>query len=445
MTRELAERGVVAVALSWVDNSGVLRTKAVPLERLEHAAAWGVGASPVFDAFTPDDTIVAGRYAGGPVGDLRLVPDLERVTVLAAQPGWAWTPVDRYTQAGEPHPQDARSAVRRAVARLADAGLTVRAAFEIEWVAGEDSAGSDDFTPATRGPAYGFTRVVERSDYLAELVTALERQGVRVQQIHPEYAPGQFEVSVAADDPLAAADTSVLVRETVRAVTTRHGMRVSFSPKVVAGGVGNGGHVHLSLWRGGRNLHTSGDGPCGLTATAEAFTAGVLEHLPALLAVGAPSVASYLRLIPGQWSAPFQVCGHENREAALRVVTGSGGEQERAANLEVKVVDLSANPYLCLAALLFAGAAGIREGRALPELIDVDPGSLGEDEQHRRGIRRLPTTLAESTDAFEADVLLTDAFGPELSATVVDVRRAEIARFAGATDEEITAALRWAW
>jgi len=441
LTRDLAERGVVAITLPWVDNSGVLRTKAVPIDRFEHAAAWGVGASPVFDAFTPDDTIVAGRYAGGPVGDLRLIPDLGRLTVLAAQPGWAWAPVDRYTQDGDLHPQDARSVLRRAVTLLADEGLTAKAAIEIEWVVGQDC---DDFVPATRGPAYGYTRVIERSDYLVEVVTALRQQGVRVEQIHPEYASGQFELSVAAEDPLGSADTSVLVRETIRAVTIRHGMRVSFSPKVVAGGVGNGGHVHLSLWREGRNLHSGGAGPCGLTATAEAFAAGVLEHLPGLLAVGAPSVASYLRLVPGQWSAPFRACGHENRETAVRLVTGSAGE-EHAANLEVKVLDLSANPYLCVAGMLFAGLAGLRAGAALPDPVDVDPASLTDEERGRRGIGRLPVSLAEATDAFEADTMLTEAFGTELSATIVDVHRAEVARFADATDGEIAAALRWAF
>ncbi|MCL2535570.1 MAG: glutamine synthetase, partial [Nocardiaceae bacterium] len=310
------------------------------------------------------------------------------------------------------------------------------------WVVGLDG---DDFVSATHGPAYGYTRVVEKSDYLVELLTALREQRIRVEQIHPEYASGQFELSVATEDPLGAADTSLLVRETIRAVTIRHGMRVSFSPSVIAGEVGSGGHVHLSLWREGRNLHSGGGGPGGLTATAEAFTAGILDHLPGLLAVGAASVASYLRLVPGMWSAPFRACGHENRETAVRLITGSKGEEERAANLEVKVLDLSANPYLCTAGLLFAGIAGIREGGTLPDLVEVDPSSLTGDERERRGIARLPGSLADATDAFEADAVLTDAFGTELAATIVDVRRAEIARFADATDEEIAAALRWSF
>ena len=141
MRAELAERGVVGVAATWVDNSGVTRVKAVPLAKLETAARWGIGASPVFDAFLPDDSIVAGRVAGGPVGDLRLHPDLDRLVVLAAQPGWAWAPAVRYQQDGEVHPQDQRSRRSTAVAALADAGYTARMAFEIEWALSTTDAG----------------------------------------------------------------------------------------------------------------------------------------------------------------------------------------------------------------------------------------------------------------------------------------------------------------
>ncbi|MFI6432085.1 glutamine synthetase family protein [Rhodococcus oryzae] len=436
----LADQGVVGVALTWVDNSGITRVKAVPVDRLANAAAWGVGASPVFDAFATDDSIIAGRCAGGPVGDLRLLPDLNRTVALAAQPGWAWAPADRYTQDGTPHPQDARDVTRRAVAALADAGLTAKSAIEVEWTLGLDQ---DDFVPATRGPAYGFTRLVEHSDYLADLLSVLREQGVAVEQIHPEYAAGQYELSVAAEDPIGAADTFVLVRETIRALSADRGLRASFSPKVVADGVGNGGHVHLSIWRGGVNLHDGGDGPCGMTDAAESFAAGILHRLPALLAVGAPSVASYLRLVPGHWAAPFQACGHENRETALRLITGSRGEESRAANLEVKVLDQSANPYLCIASLIFAGLAGLAERSHLPGLVDVDPAGLSEYERARLGIRALPGTLAEATDAFEADAVLGAALGPELAATVADLRRAEVARFADSSPQEIVAALRW--
>src|SRR3954452_22745161 len=134
-TGDLAARDVTGVAVTWVDTSGVTRVKAVPLTRLEHAAAWGIGMSPVFDAFLLDDSIMSGRFAGGPVGDLRLHPDLGRLAVLTALPGWAWAPADRYDQEGEPHPLDARALARREIERLAAEGLSVRAAFEVEWAA----------------------------------------------------------------------------------------------------------------------------------------------------------------------------------------------------------------------------------------------------------------------------------------------------------------------
>src|SRR5689334_23269727 len=114
---QLLAQDVRAVALTWVDNAGVTRVKTVPVDRLPDVAAVGVGMSPVHDVFCVDDSITAGRLIGGPVGDLRLRPDPAAVTVLAAQPGWAWAPVDRFTQDGEPYAADQRGFARRMVAR----------------------------------------------------------------------------------------------------------------------------------------------------------------------------------------------------------------------------------------------------------------------------------------------------------------------------------------
>jgi glutamine synthetase len=443
----LRQAGVVGVVLPWVDTTGVTRMKSVPLAKLPAAAQWGVGMSPVFDGFLVDDSIVAGRFAGSAIGDLRLHPDLSRLTVLAAQPGWAWAPVDRYDQDGRPHPQDSRLLLRRLVDELAGEGLAVRAAFEVEWAVGRADlpadADPDAFVPALAGPAYGMTRHVEVSDYARDLLRALDEQSVAVDQFHPEYAAGQLELSVAAEDPLGAADTTVLVRHTVKAVSARHGLRASFSPKVTADGVGNGGHVHLSLWRDGANLMSGGEHTFGLTADGEAFVAGLLGHLPGLLAVGAPSVASYLRLVPSHWAGAFAVWGLENREAALRFVTGPAGSRRTAANVEVKSVDAAANPYLLMAALLATGRDGLRRGATLPDPVDVDPATLPEEGRQEAGITALPASLAEAVDAFERDDVLAGAFGEQLAATVVDVRRGEVALFDGVPPEEVTRAVRW--
>jgi glutamine synthetase len=446
---ELAERGGVSgVALTWVDNAGLTRVKGVPLSRLERAAAWGVGMSPCFDTFLVDDSSVDAQQAGGAVGDLRLLPDLDRLTPLAALPGWAWAPVDRYTQDGTPHPYDARSLLRREVERLAEDGCAVLMAFEIEWCVSEGPG--DEFVPACSGPAYGMARLTERSDYLKDLLDALAAQSVEVDQIHPEYAAGQYEISVAAEDAVGAADTLVLVRETIRAVSARHRLRATFAPKVVAGGVGNGCHVHLSLWRADpgherheRNTMTGGDGPYGLAPEGEAFSAGILDHLPALLALGAPAVASYLRLIPSYWAGAFACWGLENREAALRFVTGSRGDEAGAANLEIKCLDGAANPYLLAAGLLAAGRAGLAGKATLPEPVEVDPATLPPEQAAERGIRALPSTLAGAVVAFEADEVFAEAFGAAFVDTVAAVRRGEIDLYADTAAEEVVARSRW--
>jgi glutamine synthetase len=397
--------------------------------------------SPVFEVFMVNDSITTSDEVGGPVGDLRLMPDPAAVRVLSAQPGWAWAPVDKHTQEGEVYPGCQRTFAKRMARRAADAGIEVRMAFELEWF--QAGADSEVKSPVHTGPAYGLPVLATISDYARDLIVALEEEDVRVEQFHPEYAMGQLEISVGPDDPVGAADTTVLVRQTIRGVAARHGMRASFSPVVIAGHVGNGGHVHFSLWRDGKNLFAGGEGPHGMTETGEAFVAGVLAELPALVAVGSPSVPSYLRLIPSHWAGAFACWGRENREAAVRFVTGMVGTRESAANTEVKCFDQSANPYLLSGALIAAGLAGVEHQLRLPDEVTVDPGALSETELAERGIRQLPQSLEEALSNLEKSDVLRDAMGPMLFSPFAAVRRAEAEAFAGQEPDEIVAAHRW--
>ncbi|HTP23995.1 MAG TPA: glutamine synthetase family protein [Solirubrobacteraceae bacterium] len=433
---DLASNGVVGVAASYVDNSGIARVKTVPLARLEDAVTQGIGMSPVFDVFMFDDAITASPSSTGPVGDLRLFPDLERIVVLAAQPGWAWAPVDRLTQEGEPHPGCQRTFARRIADRAAERGLQARMGFEAEWVL--DAGAGDGFVPATAGPGYGMDRLIEVSDYCRDLLTALDAESIEVLQLHPEYAPAQFELSVAPADPVAAADRILLVRHTIRAVTSRAGMRCSFAPAMTVGGVGNGCHLHTSLWSQGRTLMSGGSGPHGLHNQAQAFVAGVLEGLPALLAIGAPSAASYLRLIPQRWAAPYRCWGRENREAAVRLV--ASGEH---ANAEIKCLDAAANPYLLVGAVLALGLDGVERELELPPEVTVDPATLSDAELAAAGAARLPSNLAGALEHFRECEVLATAMGPDLFETIVAVRETEVERFIGASEEEIVAATRF--
>ncbi|MFD5406058.1 glutamine synthetase family protein [Streptomyces griseorubiginosus] len=441
---ELSGKGVHGVVLAYVDTAGVCRVKTVPTAKLPAAAAWGVGMSPVFDTFLANDSIVTTDTLGSPDGDLRLYPDLDRLVALAGQPGWAWAPVDRITQEGEPHPGCSRTVLRRIVTEAAERHrITFRAGVEIEWAVGQGPVADGDFKPAALGPAYGAVRQVELGDYTADLLAACAQQGIEVEQLHPEYAAGQFEISTSALDPVAAADVSVLVRQTIRAVAQRHGLVVSFAPAVFAEGVGNGGHLHLSAWRDGVNLHSGGKGRYGMTADAESFIAGVLAHLHALTALTAPSPASYLRLKPSQWAGVFSVWGRETREAAVRIVTGTAGLTDRSANLELKPADLAANPYLAFTGLIAAGLDGLTSAMPLPREITGDPALLPADQAAAAGVRRLPTSLSQAVRAFRADERLRAALGPALADAVVAVRFGESDAVADLDDEQIAAAYRW--
>jgi glutamine synthetase len=441
LTTSLSAEGVRAVAFSQVDNTGVTRVKTVPVSLLERAVTYGIGMSPVFEIFMVNDSITSSDEVSGPVGDLRLMPDPWALRLLAAQPGWAWAPVDKFTQEGEVYAGCQRAFAKRQVARAAEAGIELRMTFELEWF--QAGADSEVERPIHSGPAYGLPVLATISDYARDLIVAIEEEGVGVDQFHPEYAMGQLEISVAPTDPVGAADTTVLVRQTIRAVAATHGMRASFSPVVIAGHVGNGGHVHFSLWRDGVNLFAGGEGPYGMTDTAEAFVAGVLAELPALVAVGSPSVPSYLRLIPSHWAGAFACWGRENREAAVRFVTGMVGARETAANTEVKCFDQSANPYLVAGALIAAGMAGIDNDLRLPEEITVDPGSFSGEELARRSVQRLPQSLEEALSNFEKSEVLREAMGPMLFGPFAAVRRAEAEAFAGQEPAEIVAAHRW--
>jgi glutamine synthetase len=437
MAAALADRGIAAVALTSVDNAGITRVKTVPIGRLADATTAGVGISPVFDVFLVDDSITTSAHIGGPVGDLRLYPDLDALCRLSGQPGWAWAPADRYMQDGQPYVACQRLFAAAMTDRAAEQGLELKMAFEVEWFVGRDEG--DGTTPACAGPAYGMARVVELSDYIRELLVVLDDQGVPVEQFHPEYAAGQLELAMATADPVGAADRVVLVKETIRAVAQTHGLRVSFAPVVMAGQVGNGGHLHCSVWSDGRNLFTGGDGRHGLTLPGESILAGVLDALPALCAVGAPSAASYLRLVPQRWAGPWQCWGLENREAALRLVTGTAGTEASAANAELKCFDASANPYLVTGVVTAIATDTADEGRQLPEEVSVDPATLPRGEQPPL----LPRSIGEAIDHLEKDERLRAVMGEALFEAFVAVRRAEAELFAGWTDEEIAGATRW--
>jgi glutamine synthetase len=180
-----------------------------------------------------------------------------------------------------------------------------------------------------------------------------------------------------------------------------------------------------------------------MTRDAEAFFGGVLEALPALTAIACPSVVSYERLQPHRWSGAWATWGVENREAALRFIPGMVGTRDRRANMELKIVDGAANPYLVIGAVIAAGIAGLDRGAALPPGTDGDPASHEQTAAAAGRIRRLPISLAEAVDAFEDSDLLRASLGEVLFDAFRLARRAEIDAFEGVDPVDVIRFHRW--
>src|SRR6185436_15970482 len=184
----------------------------------------------------------------------------------------------------------------------------------------------------------------------------------------PELGWGQQELSIRHASALRAADNQITYRQTVRAVAAQHGMVATLAPKPWADQAGSGAHLHWSIWDPDHTVNKLADAaaPAGLSTLARQAIAGVLVHLPALLAMTTPSVNSFRRLQPHFWSSAYTAWGLENREAAVRVPTRYWDDEEASTNLELKASDASANPFIALGGVIAAALDGIDRG--------LDPG-----------------------------------------------------------------------
>jgi glutamine synthetase len=355
-----------------------------------------------------------------PVGECRLIPDLSTLTALPFAGGQAMVSCDMTEpDADTPWEGCPRGALKRVLGRLSERGYRMLASYEAEfYVWGPDG-------PLDSTPYAGSFALTTAADFVAELAQTLEEMGVRPEQCHAEVGHGNLELSVGEDEALAAADKRVMVLEAIRGVAYRMGLETTMAPKPYLEGAGNGHHLHLSLYEDDSPVLFDASG--ALSGTGSGFVAGILEHLPAVMAFTAPSPNSYQRLAPGMWASAYGAYGLDNREAAVRLASPVAGRESATANIELKPVDVTCNPYLALSAVLAAGMDGVDRALDPGEPTMVDPALLGDEERASRGIRPLPTSLDEALDALEGDDALVQALGEPLVRTHVAVARAQAA------------------
>jgi glutamine synthetase len=436
--QDLEDRGVRLVAITMVDNGGVTRVKTVPVRRFEVAAINGVGMSDVWAVAGVDDNFAFVSSFDSPSGDMRLFPDPGATRRLAASPEWAWAPGDLRSQELEIMPTCQRSTLKRVVQQGEQLGIEFKLAFEAEMTLMDL-----DERPVHRGPGHSMRVLEQLQPFALQLVEALHAEGIHVEQIHPEFYPGQFEVSVAARDPVAAADEFVLLRLTALQVARKNGLKVSFAPVVFPDEGAAGAHLHLSAWRDGVNLMQHVMSPEDQSTDGGSIIAGIVRHLPEILAVLAPSVLSYYRLRPQHWAGAYACWGVENREAAVRFIPGTATDRASLANIEIKAADGGTNPYLAVAAILACALQGLQVPAPLPPPVQVDPCRLTESERSDLQIERLPASLGEAVEALAGSSLVQETFGRRLLDAFVAVRTAESKAFAAKDVAELVEAYRW--
>lgn len=420
--------------LGHQDLSGILRGRSVPAARMDEAMAHGLPWVPAnitigaLNGLPPDNGF-------GPMGEIRFIPDATARLTLgdhADGPAFDLVLCDARQMDGHDWSCCPRTALKSAVRDLhAATGLTMKVAFEHEFtVHGLNQPNHIAFSlSAGRVVAPLGQRVLD----------VVERAGFTLEQFQAEYGQSQFEISSVPADPLTAADRTVLTLETIRDTARSLGLRASFLPKPALDDVGNGVHIHFSLWEKDKNVTAQMD---WLTERSAPFVAGLVVHAESLLPLTIASANSYARIKPHAWVGAYTCVGTRNREAMIRLVPRAAAADgaNPNASLEYRVTDATANVYLALTAIIRAGLAGIAAKHPAPPNVQQDPDSFSPDERRALGIRALPATL-ESALTPQAQADASQWLGNDLAAAYFSCRRNDVVEAAPHTFDALASKL----
>ena len=411
----------------YSDLHGLSHGKYVAADELDHPTHYAV---TVLTQAIDGDMPPAPGY-GADVG----FPDMEaRADLATRRPGWEPDTdvvfADLYHTDGRELPIDVRRVLRLVCERWTVRGLTPMAGFEMELylLAKDPSEGLEALSvPSHR--VYGTGMAFDPSGLGREIFETCRRCGIPVEGVNGEFHPGQMEVALHYRDAKSASDDALLFRDLARELAQRAGRGCTFMPRPFPHLVGTGLHVNLSLQDAqGSNVLAAPDEEHGLSSVGRHALAGLIAHHEALCAIGAPTINSYKRLVPGLIAGYWANWGLDNRFSTYRVP----GERGQATRIECRNPDGACSPHLVTAALLSAMLHGVEDELPLP-----DP-QVGDADAAPNTDRHAPHSLAEALDAVEKDSVLTEALGADLIRTFVGIKRTEVNRFnAAVTDWEI--------
>lgn len=412
--------GVKFVRVQWVDFSNFVHCRVLPIShfyKLLRTSRPGITIAKVVLGIV-FLTIVEGF---GVTGEYVLVLDLATVRLCGYAPGHA--AVFGYFQEKYPLggrldvPLCPRTNLNRIVKYATEELKTeFLVGFETEFILLTTTR------PSIQAPNnHGWSRTAAFASgtselkVLEEIADALATSGIELQMFHSEAAPGQYEVVTGPLPPLEAADALVHTRETIYNIASKHGMRATLAPRLNADSCGTGAHAHISVHSTTGASPPSEHHPSTLTTHESRFLAGLMRHLPSVIAFTLPLPQSYERMKDGIWSGGTWACwGDEHKDVPVRL-TNAHSPQTR--NFEVKTVDGTANPHLVLAGLISAGIIGIRDQLELTvEGCGESSGAgLSEAERAEKGIvRRLPLDVESARRYLLEDQKIREVIGEEM-------------------------------
>ena len=407
----VAENDVKFIRLAFCDVLGTMKNIAIMADELPRAFEHGIG----FDA-----SAIQG-FMNVEESDLLLFPDPATAMILPWRPQQGRVMrffCDIKHPDGRPFEGDGRNILKAAIQAAKDKGLTVKIGPECEFYLFQmDENGNPTTTPQDDGGYFDVAPRDKGENVRREICLALEEMGIQPESSHHEQGPGQNEIDFKYSDALFAADNLCTFQSVVKAIAQRNGLYASFMPKPLEHASGNGLHINLSLFQGGRNIFQLSEGKSGL---AESFTAGILKYIREMTAILNPITNSYARL--GNYEAPRYITwSHQNRSQLVRIPAASGEH----VRMELRSADPCTNPYFAFALLLWAGMGGIEENLVLPEATNKNLYLLSNEETKNYMV--LPGSLEEAVEIAQGSEFLKKVLPQKTLQTILNIQRDDVA------------------
>ena len=406
------ERGLSHIKVGLFDIDGVMRGKYLSKEKFFSSLDNGFAFCDVVLGWDSNDRLYdnvsyTGWHTGYPDAPVRIVASSCRCLPFEGAMLLFIVEFD-----GDAERLCPRGLLQRSIAKASDMGFNVSAAFEYEFFMFNETPDSvraknyRNLTPMTPGAfGYSILRNSVHADKYHELLKLCEEMDMPLEALHTETGPGVMEAALVYDNASAAADKAALFKTFTKVWAQRNEMMATFMAKWSGDQPGQSGHIHISLQsKDGKSAFFDAGGEHTMSVIQRQFLAGQQRLMPEFLAMTAPTVNSYTRMVPGLWAPLDATWGVENRTTALRVIPGS----EKSQRIEYRLGAADANPHIALAAALASGLYGIEHE------LEATPQVTGNAyEQEHPAELSLPASLFEAAGRLRQSQAANELFGQE--------------------------------